>query len=814
MFTKKVISIIGAASFALAPLPTIAQESTSNMTLDEVIVTAQFREERLQDTGLAIDVIGSEEINQLGLNNGIDLESAVPALAIRSTGGSSVNLLVRGVGNTTTGPATDAAVTFNYDGVAVARGAGAFGALFDLERVEVLKGPQGTLYGKNSTGGIVNVVPVKPEVGEGVSGFINGSIGNYSATDFTAAANFGLSDTFALRVSANVVNRDGYNSDGSSDVDNTNARIQMLFEPNDEFSIRLAADYGSVGGSGISSSPYVRYTDNGPGAFIPTLLDLPINAGPNAATTDAIRSTVLLPPAFAFQAPIDNDLFLDRESYGIHAEIIAELGAGTLTVIPAYRENSTLTKLGTDGYTSILSDEENDQISLETRFAGSAGRLDYIVGAHYLDENITPQIAINLQSVLPLVNVEFENESTAFFAEGVFNINDTTRIVAGVRTTDDDKTIVGNNDTFILSCGVGPVPTPAEIGACLAPGASPILPSLPGGTAAYLDYFAQTPITIPGVVIPAGPGTTVRPLFPTFAPGAIIQIDIPISGATNTSEPTYKLSLEKDLSDDTLFYGTFARGYRAGGFDPSGNSFEPEYLDAFTFGLKSQLNDTLQINAEVFHWDYTDQQISYNTINDQGAAESITQNVGEATIAGAEIDLKWLASENTLIDATVQYLDSSYDNLNFITTTSTINCPFELTGDISIGAGGPPAPILNYDCSGTRAAYSPELVATFGIQQTFPLDNGYRVIAGLNTTYTDEQQSGFQNRVADIIDSQTRTDLNVTLESPDANWFVSLWARNLEDENRVLSVLNPLSEIGYAIPGIDRTYGIRFGMNH
>ncbi len=811
MLNKTIISLIGLANLAVVSLPAIAQESSSNFNLEEIIVTAQYREELLQDTGLAIDVIDSEKIAQLGINNGIDLENAVPALAIRNTGGSSVNLLVRGVGNTTTGPATDSAVTFNYDGVAVARGAGAFGALFDLERVEVLKGPQGTLYGRNSTGGIVNVVPAKPEIGEGTSGFVNGSFGNYSALDLTAAVNFELSDTVAVRLAGNVVDRDGYNTDGSNDVDNENARVQLLFEPSDKFSIRLAADYGTVGGSGVSSSPYVRYTDNGPGAFIPTFLDLPINAGPNAATTDAIRATVILPPAFAFQAPIDDDLFLDRETYGVNAEIITQLGDGTLTIIPAYRENSTLTKLGTDGFTSILSDEENDQISLEARYSSSVGRLDYIVGAHYLDENITPQIAINLQSVLPIVDVEFENESLAFFAEGVFNVNDTTRIVAGVRVTDDDKSILGINDTFILSCGAGPVPTPAEIGACLAPGASPVLPSLPGGTAAYLDYFAQTPITIPGVVIPAGPGTTVRPLFPTFAAGAIIQVNSPVDASINTSEPTYKLSLEKDVFDDSLFYATYARGYRAGGFDPSGNSFEPEYLDAFTLGLKSQLNDALQINAEVFLWDYTDQQISYNTINDLGAAENITQNVGEASISGFEIDIQWLASENTLIDATVQYLDSSYDSLNFITTTTSINCPFVDTGDILIGAG-PPAPILNYDCSGTRAAYSPEFVATVGIQQAFPLDNGYQIVAGLISTYTDEQQSGFQNRDADIIESQTRTDVSVTLESPDADWFVSLWARNLEDEHRILAVLNPLSEIGYATPGIDRTYGIRFGI--
>ncbi len=814
MFNRRTISVIGLATTAVVSWPTIAQESSSNSTLEEIIVTAEYREASLQDTGLAIDVVGSQELNELGINNGIDLESIVPALAIRATGGSSVNLLVRGVGNTTTGPATDSAVTFNYDGVAVARGAGAYGGMFDLERVEVLKGPQGTLYGKNSTGGIVNVIPVKPKVGEDFSGFIIGSIGNYSATDFTAAANIGLSDTVALRVSANIVDRDGYNTDESYDVDNENARVQLLFEPNDEFSIRLAADYGTVGGTGPSSSPYVRYTDNGPGAFIPTLLDLPINAGPNAATTDAIRSTVVLPPAFAFQAPIDDDLFLDRETIGVNAEIIAQLGAGTLTVIPAYRENKTLTKLGTDGFTSILSDEENDQISLEARFASSVGRLDYIIGAHYLDENITPQIAINLQSVLPIVDVEFENESLAAFAEGVFNVNDTTRIVAGVRVTRDDKTIIGENDTFILSCGAGPVPTMAEIGACLAPGASPVLPSLPGGTAAYLDYFAQTPITIPGVVIPAGPGTTVRPLFPTFAPGAIIQINAPISGAIDTTEPTYRLSLEKDLSDDTLLYGTFAKGYRAGGFDPSGNSFEPEFLDAFTLGLKTTLLDyTLQINAEVFHWDYTDQQISYNTINDLGAAENITQNVGEASITGAEIDFKWLASENTLIDATVQFLDSSYDSLNFITTTTSINCPFVDTGDILFGAG-PPAPILNYDCSGITAAYSPDLVARVSIRQTFPLNNGYKLVAALNSIYTDEQQSGFQNRDADIIDSDTRTNFNLTLESPDEDWFVSLWARNLEDEHRVRAVLNPLSEIGYALPGIDRTYGIRFGFNY
>ncbi|MBX2858851.1 MAG: TonB-dependent receptor plug domain-containing protein, partial [Cellvibrionaceae bacterium] len=250
------ISLITAASTSV-----VAQDEDSpGFALEEVLVTAQFKQETLQDAGLAIDVVDGAEITKQGISSGIDLADSVPALTINNTGGSSVNLILRGVGNTSNGPSTDAAVTFNYDGVALARGAGAFGALFDLERVEVLKGPQGTLYGRNSTGGVVSVVPAKPQIGE-FTGFIDGSVGNYSALDTTFAVNLPLGEIAAFRLAANAETRDGYYTDGSNDVDKQNVRAQVLIEPSDVFSVRLAADYGNVGGSGASSTPYAVYTN-------------------------------------------------------------------------------------------------------------------------------------------------------------------------------------------------------------------------------------------------------------------------------------------------------------------------------------------------------------------------------------------------------------------------------------------------------------------------------------------------------------------------------------------------------------------------
>jgi iron complex outermembrane receptor protein len=203
-------------ALALA-VPAFAQEAQSTASEDnglgEIIVTAQRKEETLQKTALAIDAVSGADLAQRGISNAIDITKAVPAISFPVPNGNTSSIFVRGVGNITVASWTDPAVAPSYDGVVLGRGGGVFGAAFyDLARVEVLKGPQGILYGRNATGGAVNIIPARPEIGRTSAGF-NLGYGNYDAVDVDAHVNLGVSDTSALRLGAAYSNRDGFNRD-------------------------------------------------------------------------------------------------------------------------------------------------------------------------------------------------------------------------------------------------------------------------------------------------------------------------------------------------------------------------------------------------------------------------------------------------------------------------------------------------------------------------------------------------------------------------------------------------------------------------
>ncbi len=813
-----VIAIMAGSSPALAQENSESGEAEGTTGLNTIVVTAQFREESLQDAGLAIDVIDASSLAQDGINSGIGLAEASPGLSIVPDGGTSVNVFVRGVGNRTIGSDTDQSVIFNYDGVALARGGSAFNSLYDLERVEVLKGPQGTLYGRNTTGGVINIIPVKPRIGE-TGGFVNASYGNYNAVELSGAINAPLGDVAAVRVSGNWVDRDGYLNDGSYDEERRGIRGQILFEPSNTFSVRLAADYGEVGGTGPSTAPYAVYTNNGPGDYTATLVGSAIDDGLMSPATGAFRSGVLVGPGFFFQGPITDDLFINADTLTVLAEINVDFDIGTLTVIPAYSQRETDVQLAADGFKLIRQGNETEQRSIEARFAGSTGMVDFIVGGHYIDEDIETNTTINLDSVVPIQMPRYQNEAWSLFTELTLNFSESTRLVVGGRYTEDTKDFQTENSVVVLSCGNFPVlTTPPDSFAppfqCQIPGNLPVLPTLDSADE-YVDFLTAGNWINPAIFIPLGPVTRVYPLL--NGRGNVLVDPSSAQNSVSSSEPTYKISLEQDVLDDTLLYATYARGYRAGGFDGTANSYEPEFLDAFTIGMKSRfLDNTLQVNAELFYWDYTDQQISFNTVNAVGAAEGQTQNVGSATMKGFEVDLSWLATDNTLVNLGVQFLDASYGDLHFIQPVGAgadnTNCPFIDTGMVTTGPTGG-APILDFDCSGLDAPFAPKWVLSAGLQQTFPLNNGLQIVASIDSTYTGSQQTGYFNRPVEVIDSFTKTNINLTLEPDDGEWFISAFVRNLENDHNIIAVANPLSNVSYRNVGIDRTYGVRAGIN-
>ncbi|MCP5144957.1 MAG: TonB-dependent receptor [Gammaproteobacteria bacterium] len=794
---------------ALAAALLTAQAASAQSALEEITVTAQRKAQSLQEAALAIDVLSSDTLAKNGVTDAYELTNLVPALTLTAGGGMSGQLYMRGIGNRANNAYLDPAIIVTYDGVVMARGAAtSTTAFFDIERVEVLKGPQGTLYGKNATGGVINILPVAPKLGE-TSGFVNAGYGNFDNLTLSGAFNAPIGDSSALRVAGSIVNRDGYNKDGTNDSDSKSIRAQFLSEINEDLTVRIAGDYSDIGGVGNGTTPVGQFAPGGLATYTFVPSGLAPGEGTDTAAGNAYRNSILAAPGFGFLGDVQDEWYVDGKIVGINAEINYDTAIGQFTLIPAWREIKQDSMFNGPGFNSGWWQEDMKQTSVELRLAGETGSIvDYLVGGFYFTEDITGNNTFNQEFVLPLQEYKQDTTSWALFTQLTWNFSDTVRLITGARYTDDHKEMDGSIDNFITFCG-GPPPgliTPPQsfTQGCQIPGNLPHFPTL--DTVAQAEAFLRDNgwATVFNQV---APGVTIIPLNNGIA--TILHASNPNLNTYDKNKMTYRLSLEWDVADDSLVYGSFETGYRSGGFQlASVGLYQPEYLDAFTLGTKNRfLDGRLQLNAEIFYWDYKDQQISYFTLSEAGVLENLTDNVGKATSKGVDIDLLWLATDRTLLSAKVQYLDATYDDLHFVTSPprDNINCPFNITGTNN------GTPVLDFDCSNNPAIYSPKWVVKLGIEHTFDLGR-YDLTASADTTWTDDQVTGFNNLAHEVINDHTRTNLGLTLSAPDNRWSVNAYIRNLEDKRRVLATQAPLLGMAMTQFGAPMTYGI--GVNY
>ena len=230
---RKYLAASSAIAIALCGQTALAQDGpeegqeAQSTGLNTITVTAQRREESLQDAAIPINAVSGEDLQTTGVTDATLLNRVAPSLYVISAGGASAGYFVRGVGNFSNNGYTAPAVAFNLDGVYVGRPSSTIASFLDVNRVEVLKGPQGTLYGRNATGGAINVIPNRPELGE-LSGSFSAGIGNYGAVDMTGVVNVPLGDAVAMRFAATRSQRDGYNRDGTGDTEDTAFRAQIF----------------------------------------------------------------------------------------------------------------------------------------------------------------------------------------------------------------------------------------------------------------------------------------------------------------------------------------------------------------------------------------------------------------------------------------------------------------------------------------------------------------------------------------------------------------------------------------------------------
>ncbi len=806
----RIILMSSSAFIALAlATPVQAQDADSGDSsgVQEIIVTAQKKEESLQKAGIAIDAVSAASLTDRGITSATDLTKSVPAISMPAAGGSIASVFLRGVGNITTSSYNDPAVTPNYDGVVLGRGGGVFGAAFyDLQRVEVLKGPQGILYGRNATGGAVNIIPVKPEIGKTGAGF-SGSYGNFNAVSVDGHANIAVGENSALRLSGTYSSHDGYNRDGSDDAKRGGFRLQYLYKPSSDFSVRLAGDWTHVGGVGFGGTYLGGYTPGATGyTFTPTTFDT--YEGFNTAAANAFRTTVLGAPGFGFLKAINSLAKTDATYWGVNAEVNWDTGIGKLTVIPAYRESKDRSTFYGPAFNTAATNEDIKQFSLETRLAGTTGMVDYVVGGYYFNEKIHANNQYNQEFVLPIQLYDHKADSWALFGQLTAHVTDKFRLIGGARYTNDHKSIKGVGSNLITFCGGLPpalLTPPASFGkGCAAPNGLPRFPNFlnTGDTISWLKSN--------GWIASTSTDQNITQVFPLLnGVGAILKTYTPIADSGSYSRATWKASAEYDVGPSNLLYATVESGYHAGGFQlaEGRSSYKPEFITAYTIGSKNRfLDNKLQVNLEGFLWKYKDQQITYFTVDTSGTLINSNENAGRATIKGFDIDVIAKPMANTTLTAKMQHLDTNYDDLHLFTAAPRDNfaCPFTLTGAT---AGG--APVKDFNCSGTPLLFSPKWTLNFGVEQIVPLSGNLELVGNINTAWRDGQWGAFERLAFEYIPAYWTTDASLTLRNSESSWSVTGFVYNLENKRRDLAPQS--SPIGVAVGhySAPRTYGIR-----
>jgi len=433
---KKLSVAIAASTFALVSPSLLAQEEKDNLLeLEEITVTAQRRAQSLQDASVSISAISGDNLSSMGINDSFDLNGAVPGLQIAHVGGQ-VQTFVRGVGDTTSNAYTQASVAVNMDGVYVARSGAFRSTFFDVERVEVLRGPQGTLYGRNASGGAINVITKDPSFDE-VDGFLSTDLGNYDLVQIRGGGNIIFSDTLAARLSSQIIDREGYLSDGSSDNKAKAVRLKVLWEPSEDFKMKTSFETAHIGGRG------------------PGRVNRPDQFGdPWEAIVDERITSEEYPSRVVQPDPV----FLDTTSHSLSSELVWDFESASLTVIPAYRYFESDYAL--NSRSRLPETDRSEQYSLEARVGGDNEHMTWVAGAYGFQEDLSTLLTIDgrneatqsgrfLQQDIPVM----DTEAWAIFGETTFKFTDTLRAILGLRYTEETRIKQGTITSGTFAAG-------------------------------------------------------------------------------------------------------------------------------------------------------------------------------------------------------------------------------------------------------------------------------------------------------------------------------------------------------------------------
>lgn len=770
--------------------------------LATVTVTAERRRENLQKAALSIEAFSGNYLRANGVMGPDDLNNI--ASGVQISGGTTTQIYVRGVGDFGVTATANPAVVTSLDGVVISRPQAISGNFFDLERVELLKGPQGTLYGRNASAGALNIITVPPKLGE-TSGYVDVNLGDYRLREIEGALNLPTGKRGAFRLAYQLNSRGGYLSDGSDDDHHQSVRLESKFEFDHGLALRTEATYVHLGGigSGMVVSPTLPGTSPWTGNTSQIVGDAYMAAAAaqfQAALQAGCSSNNSCPlPPTLLANPAGDKLFQDVDTYSFGLQLDKKFGNNTFTIIPSWRHTaarfavqpSFLYNVGGayDAAGDRSKGEDSNQYSFEARLAHDTSALKWVIGANWFRERIFTDYALYGGMILNTRTMtDFHTDAIAGFGQLTYSVTDRFRLTGGVRYTRDKR---GAFDYKVY--GISPT--------VLAPAAVTGLPPIP--------------------CLPDVPASGMNP------PGTLCPLVNPTPGFYNSTvtfdKATWKAGFEYDLAPQSMLYANVATGFKAGGFnqavslnDPSKlQPFNPERITAYTLGVKNRfLGDRLQVNLEAFYWDYRDMQLSAQAIDGAGNIVLLTQNAGKARIDGADVDLITKPWHGGTVHATLELVDSIYKE--FMLQELAMFVPPGRTG-CAVSAPNQQG-LVAVNCSGKPLMRSPKVSGNVDFTQVFPLANTGNLTFDANVAFAGGRYTTTDFVASQYQKSYTNLSAALTYHAPGDHWYAGIWGRNLSNEAILTGGAGHQAAFvtGWFTSNIEppRTYGVRFGVRY
>lgn len=748
-----VISTLGITDFSIAA------------ELEEVVVTARKRSENLQDVPMAVSSFNADQLRNAQVDDILDLERMTPNITVTTTGGlvaGAVSVFIRGIGNDA---GFDQGVGIYVDDVYINRTTGALLDVFDTERVEVLKGPQGNLYGRNTIGGAIKFVSKEPT--EELTGRVEVSAGDYDMGKVKASVSGPIvGDTLLGSFGAMYKTRDGiqtntFNNNEYWSEDVQAYRGSLLWNATDTLRVKLAGDYTKdksdpsipnrigvdtatlqgidfvIGGANQFLGPGIGLVDTPNDASVPTNIDKVSSEFVDGFKQYEIKATTVA-------------LTLDWE--------LSE--AWSLKSITANRSLDNVQPFDFDGsnqqFITTLNDRKSDDFSQELQLNYDSEKLHSVMGLYYLDGTQKSPSTTYQYERLRAIQTNTKNttkdqrdiESASAYATVDWNMTEQWQLSIGGRYTEDTKkeTQRATVDQGLFAyAGLAGFPPDAVVS--VAPGQEANAAASP-----LFAYWASS-----------------------FVPPAFNSEYVEISSPENTkatetwSQFSPSARLTWFVNDDLMAYTAYQQGFKSGGFQRTGGiatEYEPETVDAYTLGIKSSwLDGSLRLNGELFYNDYSDKQLSTIVLDGANLSETVG-NVGKVNTSGAEVEMTWLTPlDGLMLGVNVGYLDTDID---------------------SYKSGGEDI------ADDTALGFSPEWTAQGRVSYDFEVFDWGSFMVGTDVSYRD---GAYTNSPIDTTselgklqyeDSYVIWNAIATFTTADEHWSVAVQGKNLDDK-RVLT---------------------------